>query len=213
MARVLSSLSGGEAGWTLTSCLCRGDTDWGLRASPCSSALALLPGIRLGICSEFTPSSHLFFMLQLSGGAGTWMPVGSRYDKAHCMQMLWKPLGECWSHKSTSGEEKSFLHAPSSALCQSFPPWRGQMFLQQCSPQLDVTGRTEPHRAFILHVYSKPHCTSPSHVFRCKNKSPVWVDELRLWTCSTCLSIASQAVLYSCAKNVFHAQLPELCLI
>lgn len=79
MARVSSSLSGGEAGWTLTSCLCKGDTDWGLIASPHSSALALLPGILLEIW-EFTPSFYLFFMLQLSGGVGVWMPVSSRYE-------------------------------------------------------------------------------------------------------------------------------------
>lgn len=82
-----------------------------------------------------------------------------------------------------------------------------------CSPQLDVTGIMEPHRAFTLHVSSKPPCTFPSRVFRCKIRSPTWVNEPRLCTCSTCLSVSGQAVLYSCAKNVFHAQLPELCLI
>lgn len=82
-----------------------------------------------------------------------------------------------------------------------------------CSPQLDVTGIMEPHRAFTLHVFSKPPCTFPSRVFRCKIRSPTWVNEPRLCTCSTCLSVSGQAVLYSCAKNVFHAQLPELCLI
>lgn len=102
MACVLSSLSGGEAGWILTSCLCRGDTGWGLIASPRSSALALLPGILIGICSEFTPNSHLFFMLQLSGGVGTWMPVSSRCDtrltSCQCRGSLWASVGHTHPH-------------------------------------------------------------------------------------------------------------------
>lgn len=170
-ARLLSSLSGGEAGWTLTSCLCR-DAGWGLTASPCSSALALLPRI-LGICSEFIPSSHLFFLLQLSGSVGTWMTVSSRYEP-RLTDML---------HADAVG-------AFGQMLVTHIHIWGGEG-LPQCPifcpmsvlPTLewpDVPAAVhpasgchwEPHRAFTLYVYSKPRCTSPSPVFRCKNKSP-----------------------------------------
>lgn len=154
-------------------------------------------------------------MLQLSGGVGTWMPVSSRCDtrltSCQCCGSLWASVGH--THPHLGRRRPSSMPHPLPRVSPS------HLGVGRCSCSsaahswMDVTGRMEPHRAFTLHVYSKPHCTSPSHVFRCQNKSPVWVNELRLCTCSTCLSIASQAVLHSCAKNVFHAQLPELCLI
>lgn len=45
------------------------------------------------------------------------------------------------------------------------------------------------------------------------SQSPTKINERRLHTCSTRLSISYQAVLYSSAKNVFHVHLPEVWLI
>lgn len=159
MAHVLSSLSEGEAGWTLTSCLCRGDTDWGLIASPHSSALALFC---LDFFKEYAVNSLPVPIYSSCSSCqevlehGCLRAVGlTPGSLTRCTQMLWMPLGRCWSHTSTFGEEKAFLSAPSFALCQSFPPWSGQMFLQQCSPELEVTGIMEPLGAFTLRVFGK----------------------------------------------------------
>lgn len=108
-----------------------------------------------------------------------------------------------------------FLSSPSFALLLSFPSVEPADV--PAAAQLDITWIAEPPRAFALHVFGKPPCTS-SCAWSFKKFTGVGpksykVNVPRLHPCSACPSISYQVILYSSAKNTFHAQLPKFCPI